>query len=237
MDITEKLKRSKSKQKIKFDTISCLHHPDRLVRVTSSDTLLVEPIWEVAGDHEGSLYAAYRKTHPDYDGVYIRSSVLQRLEEAAKSLDGTYQLVLRAGHRPMSVQKQLLHEATQNYVHQYPHVTEAEALAYARLYVSDPATTLPPHCCGAAVDVTLYDPAAQTYVDFGSPMNQYTEVSHLHTSDITPAQAANRHRLLTAMLDAGFASYRTEWWHYSYGDEVWAWFYGKDACLFGVIEK
>jgi D-alanyl-D-alanine dipeptidase len=68
-------------------------------------------------------------------------------------------------------------------------------------------------------------------------MNENSAISYLHAGGITPLQAENRLLLLRTMLEAGFASYYAEWWHYSYGDEIWAWFYGKDDCLFGLIEK
>jgi D-alanyl-D-alanine dipeptidase len=237
MDITARIERSKSSEKIDFSRIGCLHHPDRLVRVEPSGLIMIEPIWEVAGDYEGSLYAAYRKEHPEYDSIYMRSSVLQRLEDAAKSFQGAYKIVLHAGHRPLGVQKQLLHDMMQDYKTNHPAASDAEVLTHARMYVSDPAIKLPPHCCGDAVDIELYDTTANQYIDFGSPVNEDSDISHLHSPEVTAAQAANRQLLLKAMLDAGFASYYAEWWHFSYGDEIWAWFYGKDACLFGLIEK
>jgi D-alanyl-D-alanine dipeptidase len=237
MDLAEKLERSHSSEKIDFSKIACLHHPDRLVKVASSDLILVKPVWEIPGDYEGALYATYRERHPEYDGVYVRSAVLQRLEEAAKSFNGTYKLTLHAGHRPIGVQKQLLQDVMHDYQKAHPAASDDEALAHARMYVSDPAIKLPPHCCGAAVDVALFNTATNAYVDFGSTMNEDSDVSHLHSDAINEQQKENRLLLLNAMLGAGFASYYAEWWHYSYGDEIWAWFYHKDACLYGLTEK
>jgi D-alanyl-D-alanine dipeptidase len=39
------------------------------------------------------------------------------------------------------------------------------------------------------------------------------------------------------MGSAGFAPYRYEWWHWSYGDDVWAEFVGADNVLFELIER
>jgi len=238
MDITEKLERSKSSEKIDFNAIGCLNHPDRLVRVHQTDTLLVKPVWDIAGDYEGKLYAAYRADHPEYDGIYVRSSLLQRLEEAARSVaaSGDYKLVLHAGHRPVGIQKQLLQDVLQDYKKDHPDASNEAALAHARMYVSDPDVKLPPHCCGAAIDVSLYDVKNDRPVDFGSTMNQDADISHLHSEKVSLLQGENRLLLLKTMLEAGFASYYAEWWHFSYGDEIWAWFYGKDACLFGLAD-
>lgn len=231
-NIDDKIQRSKSSERIDFDSIGCKHQPDSLVKVVSSERIVIEPIWTVQGDFEGNMYADYIAEHPDYDGVYIRTELLKRLKQAASLLDDRYALVVRAGHRPIAIQKRLLIECAQDYMTQNPGKTEAEALDHARTYVSDPDVKLPPHCCGAAIDVDLFDKRTNELVDFGSPMNLDSEISHLHYSKITPSQKTNRLILLKAMLEAGFASYYAEWWHFSYGDQIWAWFYGEKNCLY-----
>lgn len=168
--------------------------------------------------------------------MYVRPELLKRLEQAANSLDSQYKLVVRAGHRPIDVQKRVLRECMQDYKDTHAGVSDEEALAHARTFVSDPDIMLPPHCCGAAVDVELFDVEKSSLVDFGSPVNLDEEISYLHYHKITSEQKQNRISLLTAMLKAGLASTAFEWWHYSYGDEVWTWFYQKEACLYGLVE-
>jgi D-alanyl-D-alanine dipeptidase len=36
------------------------------------------------------------------------------------------------------------------------------------------------------------------------------------------------------MIEAGFANTPTEWWHYSWGDQMWARLSGQGAALFGA---
>lgn len=105
-------------------------------------------------------------------------------------------------------------------------------MEHARDFVSDPDTTLPPHVCGAAVDVDILDVGAGELLDFGSKINDDTEQSYLYYPNLTDEQKNNRLMLTTVMLDAGFASCTPEWWHFSYGDQIWAWFYGKENSLF-----
>ncbi|MGF1515650.1 MAG: M15 family metallopeptidase, partial [Elainellaceae cyanobacterium] len=40
----------------------------------------------------------------------------------------------------------------------------------------------------------------------------------------------HRHRqiLNTALSSAGFCRHRQEWWHFSYGDQMWAWFTNQE---------
>jgi len=37
------------------------------------------------------------------------------------------------------------------------------------------------------------------------------------------------------MLKFGFAQHPNEWWHFSYGDQLWAWKYKKPKALYGKI--
>jgi zinc D-Ala-D-Ala dipeptidase len=236
MNLEEKLQRSKSNEKIDFSKFQSINNQDPLVKIMSTDKILVAPNWTIPGDFEGGMYADYISEHPEYDGIYVRSELLKRLEWAAKSFANPYQLVIRAGHRPIAVQKRLLKECAADYKRDHPDVSYEEALEHARIFVSDPDITLPPHVCGAAVDVELIDTSTGKYLDFGSTMNDDNERSFLYYPDLTKDQKANRLMLVTAMLDAGFASCMPEWWHFSYGDQVWAWFYGNKDSLYSPID-
>ena len=236
MTLDEKVERSKSQERIDFSKISCLNQTDHLVKVNSSDKIRVEPVWEMNGDFEGRMYADYITDHHEYDGIYVRSNVLKRLQAAADSLSPQYQLVIHAGHRPIAVQKRLLRGVMDDYRKEHPAASDDEALMHARMFVSDPDIKLPPHCCGAAIDVELYDLNLKSHVDFGSPINMDDEISYLHAQNISQTGKDNRLLLLRTMLSAGFSSYYAEWWHFSYGDEIWAWFYRESSCLYGLAE-
>jgi D-alanyl-D-alanine dipeptidase len=82
----------------------------------------------------------------------------------------------------------------------------------------------------------VLDTTTGQLLDFGSKLNEDSERSFLHYPNLTKEQKENRLMLLTAMLDAGFASLMSEWWHYSYGDQTWAWFYGKTNSLYSPID-
>lgn len=237
MTIDEKIARSKSKERIDFSKIGCVNQPDPLVKVNPSEKIIVEPVWTLQGDFEGGMYADYVAEHPEYDGVYVRSGLLTRLEKVAHSLDTQYKLVVRAGHRPLDVQRRLLQDCMRDYKNDHREASDEEALEHARIFVSDPDISLPPHCCGAAVDVDLFDVSKGALVDFGSPVNVDDDISYLHYDDISPKQKENRMFLLRTMLTQGLASSAFEWWHFSYGDQVWAWFYGEKDSLYGLVDN
>ncbi len=236
MNLEEKLKRSESTERIDFSRYPSAGLDDQLVKIISRSKLVVEPCWTIYGDWEGNRYRDYIAEHPEYDGVYVRSKLAKKLETAAESLSQQYQLVIRAGHRPIEVQRRLLLECADDYKKDHPEASDDAALEHARTFVSDPDSTLPPHVCGAAVDVELLDAATGKPLDFGSKMNDDSDKSFLHYPNLTSEQKNNRIILLRAMLDAGFASCMPEWWHFSYGDQVWAWFYGELESLYSPID-
>ncbi|MEO0843991.1 MAG: M15 family metallopeptidase [Cyanobacteria bacterium J06643_5] len=87
--------------------------------------------------------------------------------------------------------------------------------------------TPPPHSTGAAVDVTLVDEMGQI-VDMGSPIDELSDRSlpdyYADTQiESAPRYHANRLLLLDVMEKAGFKRNPREWWHFSFGDQMWAW--------------
>ena len=236
MILDEKLQRSKSTESIDFSKYQSINRQDSLVKIESLGKVFVEPNWTIRDDWEGKRYADYMAEHPEYDGVYVRFEVAKRLKRAAKALDDRYRLVVRAGHRPIEVQKRILMECAEDYRKKYPEASKEETLKHARTFVSDPDISLPPHVCAAAVDVEVIDIATGKLLDFGSKMNDDSEKSFLYYPNLTEEQRGNRMILLKAMLEAGFASCKFEWWHFSYGDQVWAWFYSEEMSLYSPVD-
>lgn len=109
---------------------------------------------------------------------------------------------------------------------------------------ADPRTP-PPHSTGAAVDLTLIDREGQP-VAMGSEIDAIGAVSEpdhwlLQAQALPPgtardqALAWHRHReaLRSAMVQAGFAQHPNEWWHFSHGDQLWAWQQQQPLAIYG----
>ena len=102
----------------------------------------------------------------------------------------------------------------------------------ANRYTSPPGGSS--HQYGGAVDVTLID-AQGNRLDMGTALTDYGKKVHTENSLITEGQRQNRKLLYKAMTDAGFVNYPLEWWHYSYGDRMWAAYTLKSECFYGPI--
>ncbi len=111
------------------------------------------------------------------------------------------------------------------------------ALDKAKLFALGYIASHSAHSRGVAVDLTLvprhatpatFDPSAQygpctsaqrapdNSLDMSTGFDCFDGKSHMHSTAITLAQAANRRALLNAMRKHGFANYKREWWHFSF---------------------
>lgn len=85
----------------------------------------------------------------------------------------------------------------------------------------------PPHSTGAAVDVTIVNEQGKR-LDMGGEFDELSERSHpdYYVSDQdgdSQQYHFNRQLLYRAMTNAGFCRHPEEWWHFSLGDQMWAW--------------
>lgn len=96
-----------------------------------------------------------------------------------------------------------------------------------------------PHATGAAVDLTIRWRGGE-HLWMGSLFDDVTEIAHRDHFErdfdfaFSHEEArANRRLLHWAMAEQGFAGHPDEWWHFSYGDQLWAALSGADAAHYG----
>ena len=91
------------------------------------------------------------------------------------------------------------------------------------------------HQTGGAVDLTLCD-------NNGIPLDMGSEYPvkcpQMVTSYQLPPIINGRRRLLcNVMHKEGFANYPGEWWHFAYGDQLWAAYRYKRYAIYGRMPK
>ena len=97
----------------------------------------------------------------------------------------------------------------------------------------------PPHSTGGALDVTLSDKFGNP-IDMGGQIDQMDETSKPNFyKNIQEENAfllnSRRIFLQEIMTKFGFAQHPNEWWHFSYGDQLWAWINKEQYALYGKI--
>ena len=187
----------------------------------------------------------------------LRSGVVERLLRAQAALqaqDPQLQLAIFDGWRPLAVQRFMVdHSITaecraRGIDPARPSTARDAVVAEVGRFWAPPSedpSTPPPHSTGAAVDLTLAD-SRGTAVAMGSEIDAIGAVSepeHFRqlAADLPEGEdrsralhwQGNRDLLSSAMQVAGFAQHPNEWWHFSHGDQLWAWCNGARQAIYG----
>ncbi|QEM83440.1 M15 family metallopeptidase [Halomonas binhaiensis] len=176
---------------------------------------------------------------------YVRPEVHRRLLMAAHSLPAGVSLVVLDAWRPWRVQQYLFETLFEAIGTQHPEYDEAALLTHTREFVSLPSRdpqAPSPHLTGGAVDVTLCDQEGRL-LEMGTGFDEAITASHTdhferHAPQDERQRLAHKNRRLLhhVMLTAGFTNLPSEWWHYDFGDQLWAWYRGEAAALYGPAE-
>lgn len=156
----------------------------------------------------------------------VRYTVAQRLKQAAASLPEGYTLLIYDALRPLSVQRHLYNESKEKLEQEHPELNREELLELVDQFVAFPRTDPArpaPHTTGGAVDLTLCKDGV--LLDMGTEFDDNTPRAYtrwLEEHNENPAARDNRRILYAAMTGAGFYSYDCEWWHFAYGERLWA---------------
>ena len=90
------------------------------------------------------------------------------------------------------------------------------------------------HQSGGAVDLTLCDQEGHP-LDMGTVYMEHNDSTATDSKHVTSEQRRNRDILLNAMKQAGFVNYPAEWWHFAYGDRMWAAYKHKRHAIYGNV--
>jgi D-alanyl-D-alanine dipeptidase len=213
-----------------------------------SDLLRLEPHPYVAA---GAPYGA------DACPFRLRQGVIERLLQAQRLLQERSpdcRLAVFDAWRPLAVQRFMVayaiaEECQRRGVDPHQPSAELEAVKHevGRFWAppSDDPAAPPPHSTGAAVDLTLAGPDGEP-LDLGSPIDAIGAVSEPDHFAVVAREVSDpqlrsqaalfqqrRDLLAAVMLEAGFAQHPNEWWHFSHGDQLWAWRTGDHQAIYG----
>ena len=197
----------------------------------------------------------------DADPYRLRSGVLKRLVTAQQLLSrrsdpevGDLQLAIFDAWRPIRVQAFMVDHSIQEQCRSLgfdpSDPLKTQALEQVRNDVArfwappspDPRTP-PPHSTGGAVDLTLADSSGEP-LEMGGEIDAIGEQSvpdhHAEEAESNPEGSAalwhgRRCLLNDVMTEAGFARHPNEWWHFSHGDQLWAWQRKMDEAIYASV--
>lgn len=168
------------------------------------------------------------------DKLMLRSGVCERLVKAQEVLThkkSGHSLVLVYAYRSPAIQKASFEKIKAELG--FGDRTDEEALTQAHWFVAVPEVA--GHPTGGAIDLLIADEGGRP-LDFGTPIHTLEKNSYVFSPFISMTAWGNRQLLRETMMEAGFAPFDGEWWHFSYGDREWAAYYEQGTAHYAQMD-
>ena len=179
--------------------------------------------------------------------LLLRASVAEKLARVnARIAPAGLELFLFDAWRPRSVQA-YFHDVwmPRELQRRHPALTGAALTEEVERYWSAPSSdenSPAPHATGGAVDLTLRWRGGDA-LWMGSMFDDVTALANTDRFEDLAADnfsfsdqeaRANRRLLQWLMLEEGFAGHPDEWWHFSWGDQMWAALMAAPSAHYGL---
>ncbi|MBL4805902.1 MAG: D-alanyl-D-alanine carboxypeptidase family protein [Rhodobacteraceae bacterium] len=164
----------------------------------------------------------------------IRRVVRDKVLRCAENLPDGLCLMIFEAFRPRSRQWELWKPVHARITADNPDWTPEQVYTESSRWVAPPDGFGSGHQAGAAIDVKLALPD-RTELEFGGLMKGLTGVAPTDWP-VADELRKNRDLLVKELHAVGMINYPDEWWHFSYGDRLWAEVTGRDTAFFAPID-
>ena len=171
------------------------------------------------------------------NSIYVRKQVATKLINAQVELErvcNSFKLCIAYGYRSPEIQEKYFNKSLERAREMKKGLTEEEYLELAHSMSAHIKSA--GHTVGGAVDLTIWDTGNNTELDMGSKIAEFGDIAYTFYPDINDKQKENRLLLQKIMLDQGFAPFLGEWWHFSFGDKEWAFYYKQPFALYDIVD-
>ncbi|MDZ4787169.1 MAG: M15 family metallopeptidase [bacterium] len=209
------------------------------IKILENNELLKEIPRDIFSFEEPHPYQMSGSPYGTTSPFFLRSGVVDRLLKAQQKLDSErpgFKLHIFDGFRPISVQEYMVDYTFRKYASEAglnpDSISELDSDRIMKKVLSvwampnrDPISP-PPHSTGAVVDLSILGVDGKQLMmgsDFDEPSDRI--LPHFYSNakdDHGKVCHSNRELLLNVMKFAGFARLTHEWWHFCYGDQMWA---------------
>ncbi len=178
--------------------------------------------------------------------LFLRRTAAEMLLKAASYLPPGYKLKIDSAFRDRQEQEAIWETTYEKLRRRHPRFPREKLIRMtSSLSLPTRGPILPFHLTGGAVDLALISPAGrQVEMVNRQPgaegreqraenwKEQTTDYPRLHK----PIKK-NRQILIEALTKAGFVNYPPKWWHWSYGDHLWALLKNKPYAIYGEVKE
>ncbi|MCL2538090.1 MAG: D-alanyl-D-alanine carboxypeptidase family protein [Alphaproteobacteria bacterium] len=172
----------------------------------------------------------------DAPKIFLRNNVYKKLLYAIDKLPQNHHFKIYSAFRSVEEQKYLWDREYARNKQENPSMSEDQLIKLTKSFCADPRNGFGGHQTGGAVDISLCDKNGIDY-DMGTKYSQKNDYTYTKAKGISPESMKNRKILLNALTSVGLVNYPGEWWHFCYGDKMWAAYKGLAICSYGAINE
>ena len=186
----------------------------------------------ITGDEDGIFLLRLHN-----DEVAVREYIYNMLLSAREYLPKNYNFAVDEGFRTVEKQIRYWNAYQEKLLADNPNLKPGKELdEMTDVAVNNPYTHGSGHQTGAAIDIFLCDNHGKPY-DMGDDITKFSDddISATDSQKISDEGKKNRAILKNAMEKVGFVNYPAEYWHYSFGDRLWARLTGSNIAIFAKI--
>lgn len=180
---------------------------------------------------------------------FMRKEVYERLLKAQELLPEGYFIRVWDAWRPFRLQEELYYAYRERIIKEFElqELSLQEQNEVISNFVALPKEapdSVPTHTTGGALDVTLIDAKGEE-INMGTEFDSFSERAYadyfeklfVEEKTVEAEIRENRRILFNVMEAAGFTGISSEWWHFDYGDRLWAQHTGRSVKYNGVFEQ
>ena len=173
--------------------------------------------------------------NPEFrDDWRIRTEIRERIEKASIVLPDGLAFMIYEAYRSRQQQQQIWDPVYAKLQRDNPDWHADKLYDEASRWISPPDGFGSGHQAGAAVDITLAT-LDRCPLDMGTHMNEKSALT-MTASPVSKHSRKNRNILISTLAQYELVNYPNEWWHFSYGDRLWAEITGKTKAFFEPID-
>ncbi|WP_164674752.1 M15 family metallopeptidase [Flagellimonas maritima] len=167
----------------------------------------------------------------------IREDMVEKIGRISKVLDKQDKiLIIRSAWRSYQHQQLLWDTTFTSFKKKHPKKSNSEIKETISYFIAPPTMTM--HATGGAVDALIYDKLEDSVMDFGTNNGLEIDLSkkcYPNHPNISTKARKNRALLIGLFEGEGFVCDLKEYWHFDYGNVVWAIEKEKEYAIYGPI--
>ncbi|MCX2678907.1 D-alanyl-D-alanine carboxypeptidase family protein [Galbibacter sp. EGI 63066] len=172
----------------------------------------------------------------DYNYL-IREDILAKIGRISKELYNQNKiLIIRSAWRSFEHQKLLWDSKFAYYLKKHPEKSDVEIKERISYFIAPPTKSM--HATGGAIDALIYDIKGNCVMDFGTNDGLEIDLSkkcYPYYPEISAEAKKNRALLIGLFEGEDFVCDLKEYWHFDYGNAIWAIEKEKEYAIYGPI--